>query len=103
MRPIKALMLVALLAPAVASAGVFVCVDPTTGKKTFTDKACSTKETGEKLNVKPHIFGDSGHRGSVASGQASWNSQREAKGKATKEYSGHSRHVEKARSAGTGS
>jgi len=102
MGPIKTLIFIALLVPSVASAGVFVCVDPATGKKTFTDKACETKGTGEKLNVKPHNFGDAGHRGAAPSGQEAWNSQRTAKGTGTKEYSGHRRQVEKARSTGSG-
>ena len=100
MKSVKALVLLALLCPAVASAGVFVCVDPATGKKTFTDKACETKSKGEKLDVKPHNFGDSGHR-SGSSGQEAWNSQRTAKGTATTEYTGHRRQVENARSAGS--
>ena len=101
MKTVKAFILLALLSPAVATAGVFVCVDPATGKKTFTDKACETKGKGEKLDVKPHNFGDSGHR-SGASGQEAWNSQRTAKGTATTEYTGHRRQVEKARSTGSG-
>ena len=99
MSPVKALILVALLSPAVASAGVFVCVDPATGKKTFTDKACETKSKGENLDVKPQNFGDSGHR-SGSSGQQAWNSQRTAKGTSTTQYTGHRAQVEKARSAG---
>jgi hypothetical protein len=98
MSPVRALILVALLSPAVASAGVFVCVDPATGKKTFTDKACETKAKGEKLDVKPQNFGGSGHRSGGSSGQQAWNSQREAKGTSTTQYTGHRGQVEKARS-----
>ena len=99
MKSVKVLFICALLSPALASAGVFVCVDPATGKKTFTDKACETKAKGEKLDVKPQNFGDSGHR-SGSSGQKSWNSQRTAQGVATTQYTGHRQQVEKARSAG---
>ena len=102
MSPVKALILAALLSPAVASAGVFVCVDPATGKKTFTDKACETKSKGEKLDVKPQNFGDSGHRSGGSSGQQAWNSQRAAKGTSTTQYTGHRGQVEKARSTGSG-
>ena len=99
MKFVKLLFFCALLSPALASAGVFVCVDPATGKKTFTDKACETKTKGEKLDVQPQNFGGSGHR-SGSSGQKSWNSQRAAQGVATTEYSGHRQRVEKARSVG---
>ena len=100
MSALKALLLLAFLSPALASAGVFVCVDPT-GKKTFTDKACDTSGKGEKLDVKPQNFGASGHRGG-SSGQKTWNSDRAADGVATTQYTGHRRQVEKARGAGSG-
>lgn len=99
MKSVKVLFFCALLSPALASAGVFVCVDPDTGKKTFTDKACETKAKGEKLDVKPQNFGGSGHR-SGSSGQKSWNSQRTEQGVAATQYTGHRERVEKARSAG---
>jgi hypothetical protein len=101
MSSVKALLFLALLSPALASAGVFVCVDPATGKKTFTDKACETKGKGEKLDVKPRNFGDSGHR-QGSSGQKTWNSDRAAEGVATTQYTGHRRQVEQARGAGSG-
>ena len=101
MKSVKALFLCALLSPTLASAGVFVCVDPATGKKTFTDKACETKGKGEKLDVKPQNFGGSGNQ-SGSSGTKAWNSQRAAQGVATTEYTGHRRQVEKARDAGNG-
>ena len=35
-----------------AAAGVYMCVDPVTGKKTFTDRACpSSKAPGKKVRV----------------------------------------------------
>ena len=39
-------------------AGVFMCVDPDTGKKTFTDRACPTKEKGSQVKVQTTNFGD---------------------------------------------
>jgi hypothetical protein len=46
----------------IAAAGVYMCVDPATGKKTFTDRACpATKEPGKKVRVesqtRPHHHG----------------------------------------------
>ena len=47
-----ALLLVATLAaPQLANAGVYMCEDPVTGKKTFTDKACPTKQAGKKVKI----------------------------------------------------
>ena len=47
-----ALLLVAILAtPQFATAGVYMCEDPVTGKKTFTDKACPTKQAGKKVKI----------------------------------------------------
>lgn len=40
-----------LTAPQVATAGVFMCEDPVTGKKTFTDKACPTRQPGQKVKI----------------------------------------------------
>ncbi len=47
-----------LFAPQFAAAGVYMCEDPVTGKKTFTDRACaSTKGPGKKVRVTPNNFG----------------------------------------------
>lgn len=40
-----------LLLPQLASAGVYMCVDPATGKTIFTDKGCATESTREKVQV----------------------------------------------------
>ena len=55
----RALILAALmLLPQLATAGVFMCVNPDTGKKTFTDRACPRHGTGEKVKIQTTNFGD---------------------------------------------
>jgi uncharacterized protein DUF4124 len=46
-----------LLLPQVSVAGVYMCVDPVTGKKSFTDRACPTAKAGQKVRVEPTNFG----------------------------------------------
>ena len=48
-----ALLAVTLCAAQHASAGVYMCVDPQTGKKTFTDRACPETDTpGKKVRIE---------------------------------------------------
>lgn len=51
------LLFTTLLIPQLASAGVYMCVDPVTGKKTFTDRACPTAAKGTKVRVQATNFG----------------------------------------------
>ena len=47
-----ALLLAAtLITPQFATAGVYMCVDPVSGKKTFTDKACPSLQAGTKVKI----------------------------------------------------
>ena len=47
------LLLMFALGATSASAGVYMCVDPATGKKTFTDRACpSSAKPGKKVRVE---------------------------------------------------
>ena len=57
-----------------------MCVDPVTGKKTFTDKACPTQRAGQKVKIsgqsnkvklKRRNFGDGTHRDKI------WSSERD--------------------------
>ena len=96
---VRIVLCMMLCLPGIASAKVYMCVDPATGEKTFTDKACETKVSGEKLNVKPHNFGDSGHRSQGSSGAKAWSSQRGAQGADRAAYAGETRSVDKARNA----
>lgn len=52
---------VLLLLPQLAVAKVYMCVDPATGKTSFTDKACETREQGEEVRVDASNL-DSGSR-----------------------------------------
>lgn len=71
------LLMVLLLAPQIAAAGVYMCVDPTTGKTSFTDRACDKAAAREEVRVDP-INLDSGSRSSARGGSAkTWNSQRD--------------------------
>ncbi|TXS95358.1 DUF4124 domain-containing protein [Parahaliea maris] len=65
-----------LLSASVAQAKVYKCVDPATGKTTFTDVACaSNKASDDQVRVKPQNFGASGHRSQASSQQRVWRSQ----------------------------
>lgn len=52
------LVTLALLLPQVSAAGVYMCVDPVTGKKSFTDRACPAADQGQKIRVEPTNFGE---------------------------------------------
>ena len=47
----KLLLMVLLLLPQLAWARVYMCVDPATGKSSFTDKACAKSAPGETVRV----------------------------------------------------
>ncbi len=60
-----------------ASAEVFRCTDPVTGKTTFTDVACPRNEASDdKIRVQPRNFGANGHRAERSQHQKAWRSQR---------------------------
>ena len=93
---IGALLLATILISAAhASAGIVMCTDPVTGKKTFTDKACPTAGSGKTVKVEPTNFGDGTRR---RSNEGAWKSDRDtsvsgranmtdAPGRADKSYS----------------
>jgi hypothetical protein len=74
----KTLLLVLLLVPQLAAARVYMCVDPATGKTSFTDKACEKAASREELRVAPTNL-DSGSRTSRRSSSKTWNSQRDTR------------------------
>ena len=93
------LIIGSLLFSQMAIAEIYKCVDPETGRMTFTDKACKQKTTGEHVQVDPTNF-DSGPK--KYSGNRTWVSQdptRNDKGSAScgSTSSGHRRNVEIAR------
>jgi len=69
------LLLSVLLIPQFATAGVFMCVDPATGKKTFTDRACPTQGQGKKVRVDPTNFGDGSRTKKKSVNNNAWRSQ----------------------------
>jgi len=49
----RVLLLLMLLLPQLAAAGVYMCVDEITGKTSFTDKGCQTTASREEVKVPP--------------------------------------------------
>ncbi len=90
--------LVALLfVPVATQAGVFMCVDPVSGKKTFTDHACPDDGPGEEVKVEPVNFG-SGK--TTAHGRGTWSSDRDSSLAGTDNVSAHQRRIESAKATG---
>lgn len=93
------LLLAALLStPQFAAAEVFMCTDPVSGKKTFTDKACPTTGERKKVKIEPTNFGQ-GTKSNY--NQGTWSSDRDNSEAGRANLSGHSRRVDSARHLGT--
>ena len=73
----RLLLILAIFIPQLASAGVYMCVDPVTGKKSFTDRACPKSEAGTRVKVEPRNFGASGHTQAGDGLQKAWHNQRD--------------------------
>jgi hypothetical protein len=75
----RAFFVLLLLLPALASAQVYMCVNPVTGKTSFTDRACNVDGSGIGEEVKvgaPNL--DSGQRDRKPAAQEKlWNSERD--------------------------
>ncbi|MFV8817017.1 DUF4124 domain-containing protein [Haliea sp. E17] len=94
---ITLIALATLLAlPLASHAGVFICVDPQTGKKTFTDKACPDAAPGEKVRVDPVNF----NRGATARQTGTWNSDRDTSKDGSDYASANQRRLQSAKSTG---
>jgi hypothetical protein len=74
----KILLLILLLVPQLAAARVYMCVDPETGKTSFTDKACEKAASREEVRVGSTNL-DSGSRSARRGSSKTWNSQRETR------------------------
>ena len=85
----RKLLLALLLLPTLANGAVFICVDPQTGKKSFTDRACPKNETGNEVRVNATNFGH-GVRDSGPDGPKAWNSQRDQRRDAEETRGPHS-------------
>ena len=69
------LLMVLLLAPQLAAAKVYMCVDPTTGKTSFTDKGCKTVAFQEEVRVDAANSGSGARTSRGGAAQKSWNSE----------------------------
>ena len=83
-----------LAASQLSAAEVFMCTDPVSGKKTFTDKACPTAGERKKVKVEPTNFGQ-GRQSTNNNG--TWTSDRDTSEAGRNNLKGHSRRVESAR------
>ena len=72
----KQLAVIALLImiPQLAMARVYMCVDPESGKTSFTDKACEATSSREEVRVNPANL-DSGRQYVKPPKPKTWNSQ----------------------------
>jgi hypothetical protein len=74
----KILLLVLLLVPQLAAAKVYMCVDPATGKTSFTDKACAKAASREEVRVEATNL-DLGSRSGRGGAAKTWTSDRETR------------------------
>ena len=92
----RPIMLAALLLlPQLSAAEVFMCTDPVTGKKTFTDKACPSTGQRKKVRVEPTNFGD-GSKTNYK--QGTWNSDRDHSVAGRNNLNSNSQRINSARS-----
>ena len=90
----RILLMLALFIPQLASAGVYMCVDPVTGKKSFTDRACPKSEAGARVKVQPRNFGEFGHTGASDGLQKAWHKQRDTAVSGRANYDLHSKGID---------
>ena len=74
----RVLLLVLLLLPQLAAARVFMCVDPATGAKSFSDRGCPTVKLQEEVRVQATNV-DSGRRTARAAPRKTWTSDRDTR------------------------
>jgi hypothetical protein len=67
----KWLLMCLLLLPQLATAGVFMCKDPASGKTVFTDRGCDSFASREEVRVGPTNV-DSGSRTAAAPTVKTW-------------------------------
>jgi hypothetical protein len=78
------LLLLLLLLPHSAVAKVYMCMDPVTGKTTFTDKGCAVNVAHEEVRVQATNV-DSGSRTAAPAPRGAWVSDRDTR-KTGREY-----------------
>ncbi|MFK7976130.1 MAG: DUF4124 domain-containing protein [Halioglobus sp.] len=87
----KSVMGAALLLPQLATAGVYMCVDPATGKTSFTDKACATTDAREEVRIDAtNLNSGRKSRGSVA--EKTWRSEEDRR-KSGRDYNASRRNL----------
>jgi hypothetical protein len=94
------LMLLFFLAPQFSVAGVYMCIDPDTGKKTFTDRACEQRTAGEEVRVDPVNFGGAAYRAPAGEHKQAWRSQQSVAKSGRDQGTGYSRSIDAARGVG---
>lgn len=92
------LLATTLLAPQLSSAEVFMCVDPDSGKKTFTDKACPNAGERTKVKVDPSNFGGGSK---TAKNAGTWSSDKDTSVSGQDNLNANSRRMDSARNAGS--
>ena len=94
------LLLLFFLTPQLSVAGVYMCIDPDTGKKTFTDRACEQRTAGEEVRVDPVNFGGAAYRAPAGEHKQVWRSQQAVTKSGREQATGYSRNIDAARSVG---
>ena len=94
------LLMLFFLAPQFSVAGVYMCIDPATGKKTFTDRACEKRTAGDEVRVDPVNFGGAAYRAPAGEHKQVWRSQQAVAKSGRQQATGYSRSVDAARSTG---
>ncbi len=74
----RALLLILLLLPQLASARIYMCVDHETGNATFTDRACESSGSREEVRVDPMNL-ESGKRTDTKVVEKTWSSEQETR------------------------
>jgi hypothetical protein len=74
----RVLLLVLLLLPQLAAAGVYMCKDPATGKTTFSDKGCASAVPHEEIRLQSTNV-DSGRRTAGPVERKAWVSDRDTR------------------------
>jgi hypothetical protein len=98
----KKLLILLLLLPLsqVATARVYMCVDPETGVTSFTDKACVKSTTGEEVRVDAANYESGRSAGRGASGPKVWNSHRDQR-KTGRDYNDERRSLSENKTSAT--
>ncbi len=93
------LLMVLLLLPQLAAAGVYMCKDPVTGKTSFSDKGCPTVAVQEEIRVQSTNV-DSGKRTAAPAAPKAWVSDRETR-KTGRDYFAEKREMLNTRTTAT--